>query len=1256
MDKHARKIITSILTVAGIFVTGWFILNTFLNYRLENYLNNELDKKIAELTDGFYSFSFKHLDIDFFTGELFMEGVDLKPDSGVFQQWEERDSLPKTYFNLKIQSIEFKGINLIWRFNYKKLHFDLFEIKNLDLQAFDSYSNTKRNKPKKKAQSFKTLHEMIKPYIDVLSAEKMSMENVSASYILQDSMSQSIYALKNIQFHGWGFRLDEFSAESGKLLYYDNFEITTNSPQNLLINDQFALNTNNIRISTADSVIIVEEIHLIPRQNQKNNSNIPEAGIKNVEVNGIVFKRKNTFNYLDARSFEIYEAEINYRAFKRDEQLDSFPLPASLYEAVSPLLSHVSIETIGINNARFNYSLTTGKETDTYTMQDFNFRADSFLIDSLSESLKRFRYLSHFSVQASGLEASMPTKNHKLKIKELILDTQKGIFFLDHVTIAPLSLLSPFDYMSGSLDSLNINSLIYDKGIDAGELIVSSPTIKYTKMSSPLRPAGRDSGSKNSTDHKKNVLDLMALFSDYLAVHTIRMNNANLTLSDINAGSTYKIPYLNFYADNFRIDEQTKKNQRMFFDYEQAGAEFKGLVGLLENQHQLTIESGSIDTKKEHLFLHNIQVMPREQEKDEKNNLFHITIPVINLKKIDYDKRKGVKAGTLLVHSPSVRIRKGRQSENKENTDSPVFPLLPEIYMGKIDISELDYKFIDDIPQDSTSVKFKRLFISDLALSPQKIRLGEIKLYTPEIDLVKNKDSENKLSESDSFPIDTIDIRKIDIKNPDVSFSSPDAYVGIDMEHLYFSNIYSVNHKNNFSFESDSGIMRKSTVNFCSYDTVSPSNLKQENSESEKDVYDNLNPYIKRLSLGSFYAPETTIDYRYSLAGDSLFSREMKADLSFRKLEIDTDKKTADLEDISLRAKNLHFPISKGFYTVRIGDMDLNKQKGIFKLEDIQMLPSYSKFEFAYREPSHKDWFDIRAGNLLFSGVDFNTLFREKTVKSKNILLENISLLNFKNQKIEIEHNIMPMIYEEIQQFPIRFHSENLDVRNFSIVYEELTKKGKIPGKIFFTDMNVQASDFTNVVSSPLQYISLNVNGKWMGTGPFTAVWKIPVDSLNDHFSLHVNLKKFDLEELNQIITPMAPAEVRTGRVSELRFVTEASSKGAEIDMLFLYNDLNINIYRDVEEGTYNTFFTNLANYVIKQNNPDKKRKPARTVSLSIERDPYHSTFNYFWQILQPSLVESVGISQGKQNFIKKASGFFSKVKNFFRKEKKKDN
>ena len=136
MSSRIRKIlkhtVIAVLSLAVLFL----VLNLFLTGRLERYLKRELIERTANATDGFYRLSFDKLSISFFKGELRLEGISLEPDSKVFEHWAALDSLPDTYVSTRIEVIDFKGINLVWRWNYRQLHFNTFEIRSPEVRVY----------------------------------------------------------------------------------------------------------------------------------------------------------------------------------------------------------------------------------------------------------------------------------------------------------------------------------------------------------------------------------------------------------------------------------------------------------------------------------------------------------------------------------------------------------------------------------------------------------------------------------------------------------------------------------------------------------------------------------------------------------------------------------------------------------------------------------------------------------------------------------------------------------------------------------------------------------------------------------------------------------------------------------------------------------------------------------------------------------------------------------------------------------------
>ena len=76
----------------------------------------------------------------------------------------------------EVGMIDFKGLNLTWRWSYKQLHFDSFEIRNPDIQVFNPYYSTRAEVKERKEAEIKTLYEVVSPYINVLTVRILNLE------------------------------------------------------------------------------------------------------------------------------------------------------------------------------------------------------------------------------------------------------------------------------------------------------------------------------------------------------------------------------------------------------------------------------------------------------------------------------------------------------------------------------------------------------------------------------------------------------------------------------------------------------------------------------------------------------------------------------------------------------------------------------------------------------------------------------------------------------------------------------------------------------------------------------------------------------------------------------------------------------------------------------------------------------------------------------------------------------------------------
>lgn len=532
-----KKIAKYIFPAIGLLVVALTVLNLYLSNRLERYLKKELSRRTAEATDGFYALSFDDLSIGFVKGELKIKGIRLVPDTTVFRQWAAIDSLPRTYVKAEVGVIDFKGVNLTWRWSYKKLHFNSFEIKDPKIEIFDSY-NSDRTEKKVRNVSTKSLYEVISPYINVLSVRTLNLEDASVSYTVENPATPIVYALADVSFRAYGFILDENSSRSGKLLYCDNFEFVTHQPQTLLANNDFVLETDSIKLSTQDSIIYIEKINLIPQEklwaekNQKPDSYV-DALVKTVEVNGIQFKREEALNYLTARSFEISSSDIQVfnlagNTASKDTvadtlvkvDADSLVQALSLYDIISPVLHSVSIQSIGIRDAKVAYSQAVKDSVEVYKLDNFNFQANDFRVDSVSEVKHGLWYSTSFAFEATGISGMMTARNHRLDVERMALNTETGDFSIENIRLKPLSVRSRNDYMSGSIDTIVLKGLLYDKGISADLFKIDRPVIRYNKAPSYSR---KNKELKVPVDTRGDIEGILNPLLQYLSIKKIRL-------------------------------------------------------------------------------------------------------------------------------------------------------------------------------------------------------------------------------------------------------------------------------------------------------------------------------------------------------------------------------------------------------------------------------------------------------------------------------------------------------------------------------------------------------------------------------------------------------------------------------------------------------------------------------------------------------------------------------------------------------------
>ncbi|TGY56350.1 hypothetical protein [Parabacteroides distasonis] len=649
MSSKIRKILKHTVIAILSLVVLFLVLNLFLTGRLERYLKKELIERTAKATDGFYRLSFDKLSISFFKGELRLEGISLEPDSMVFEHLAALDSLPDTYVSTRIEGIDFKGINLVWRWNYRQLHFNTFEIRSPEVRIYGSSESNPLASglavDTVEHTESKTLYEVISPYIDALSVKTLNLENASISYNVEKQVSPIIYTLNNVSFHAYGFMLDSTSSRSGKLLYCDNFDFVTNQPQTLLVNNDFRLETDSICLSTQDSIIYIQKIQLLPQEllwgeTNRKPTNYLEGKVQTVEIQGIHFRREDALNHLSARNFEIQSSDIKVYDLTREKKLanadaDSLVQALSLYDVISPVLHSISVDQIRIERTSLHYSLALKGQIEDFSIPEFNFHAEGLLIDSLVAPGEELNYFRSIAFEANDIQGIMRARNHRFDIKRLAMNTASGSFHMDSIWLRPLSVRSRNDYLSGCIDTVRIDGLAYDKGISADLLMIRSPRLVYYKTPSV---ESSDKGKSTSVNSRVDVENLLNPFLQYLSIRKIQIQNANVTLAAKKDSIRFSTPLISLAG--IRIFKNSIY-QIGFDRFDLSDGDFSMSWGsdttILRTESQkdiqLALENVFVDLKKKTFQLGDLQLQTKDIDIPLDNGFYRLKIGDLDLRK-----------------------------------------------------------------------------------------------------------------------------------------------------------------------------------------------------------------------------------------------------------------------------------------------------------------------------------------------------------------------------------------------------------------------------------------------------------------------------------------------------------------------------------------------------------------------------------------------------------------------------------------------
>lgn len=402
-----------------------------------------------------------------------------------------------------------------------------------------------------------------------------------------------------------------------------------------------------------------------------------------------------------------------------------------------------------------------------------------------------------------------------------------------------------------------------------------------------------------------------------------------------------------------------------------------------------------------------------------------------------------------------------------------------------------------------------------------------------------------------------------------------------------------------------------------------PSIILYKNNENAVNDYNNINskvfkPFEKIIIVSDVYLNEG----------------------NFKILDIKNDKTLANATNINLKLEgiilnettlNQKIPLAYSKYSFTCDSL-FYKLNTFYELKSTRMLatengltldkfelaPTLSRGEFVKKIPKEKDLYTILAKKISLHNTDWGFKNDVFFFKPNSVILDNVNA-NIYRGKMPVDDLSKKELYTNLlRNLNADIKVDTLLIKDSFLTYEEEKTFEKGPGKLFFSDFNMQVTNIESGFNkTKLPDVQIKINCNFMKKLPLNVDWSFNVMDKTEGFKIAGSIYKFDAEELEEFTKPYMNAKVK-GILDEVHFNFAGNDLINKGKFSLKYDDLKVEIYQNDKRLKKNKFLSAIGNLFVK-NDSDEELK---TTEIEVERNQEKSFYNFLWISLADGLKQ----------------------------------
>ena len=295
------------------------------------------------------------------------------------------------------------------------------------------------------------------------------------------------------------------------------------------------------------------------------------------------------------------------------------------------------------------------------------------------------------------------------------------------------------------------------------------------------------------------------------------------------------------------------------------------------------------------------------------------------------------------------------------------------------------------------------------------------------------------------------------------------------------------------------------------------------------------------------------------------------------------------------------------FYTIKM--QKIVATDSTFNLEKFELLPKYTRKQFVQKIPKEKDLFTIKANEIISNKIQWGFLKDDFYFKTSTIQIDALDANIYRGKMPEDDLSKKKLYNRLLRELQFDLKVDSLQIKNSKLVYEEEKTFEEGPGKLVFSDFNMNVLNIqSGFKKTKLLDTKIDIKCNFMNESILDVNWKFNVLDKSDGFTIKGKILNFNTEQLAYFTKPYINVVIK-GTLDKVYFNFSGNDISSKGDFALKYDDLKVEIFQNEKRHKINKFLSAIGNFFIR----DDSGETLKTTEIEVKRTQEKSFYNFLW-------------------------------------------